>query len=128
MTKPQLFTVTTPPSTHWRLASCEEVDCEKWRNGYVAVVTEPNPDEIDALVRTVRQTGREFREERTEVGVKLHFPPGTKCPRWQEHRVRVDREPLFIHGYRGQSGQGRMVGENEWHERFAETLDELQRS
>lgn len=89
----QTFSVVTPPGPdHWRPASCEEVDCEFWANGWQTRV----PRTAGAMLNTIRTSGRPYLERVEEAEVVFTFGPGTTCFRASTHQVKLGRPELFI--------------------------------
>lgn len=92
----QTFQIKTPQGPEFqRPATCEEVDCESWKYGWVTRV--PAGSE---LVEMVQNTGRPYTEI-TEAGAaerEFLFAPGTPCFRASTHRkaVRPDLPQLFV--------------------------------
>jgi hypothetical protein len=88
----QTWKITAPIATHTRPATCEEVDCEPHRNGWVTVV--PAGSDLEDLVR---RSGRAFTEERRDGGlIAFTFHAGQPCFQAGEHRVPLDRPALFL--------------------------------
>jgi hypothetical protein len=85
------FSITAPLRTHWRPASCAEVDCPHYLHGWASEVDETT--ELGqfqaAYIRT--ESGRGFRESRTESGLtRFEFTAGQTCFRSDEHRTRIE--------------------------------------
>jgi hypothetical protein len=83
------FSIRAPLETHWRKATCAEVNCQHYLRGWASEVDES----IDlgqfqaSYIRT--ESGRGFRESRTESGLtRFEFLPGQRCFHSDEHRVR----------------------------------------
>lgn len=116
----QSYRVAMPIATHWEQASCEDVDCPAFRNGWVTILPVGDP-----LIATLRASGRSYREEAGDAGLlRFVFAAGQPCFRASTHRQQTDRPAIFIHGNR-ETAESRVVQPNEWQERFAETLDGL---
>lgn len=78
---------------YWRPATCDEVACEQARDGWqvpLAAVTEQHYR--DLLTGGWRWT----RVELPDGSGYLDFPPGQRCLRFSEHRIAVEREPLYV--------------------------------
>lgn len=116
----QAFKVAMPLATHWEAATCEEVDCIHYLNGWVTLL----PADSD-LIPTLKRSGRSFTEERGADGlVKFTFKAGQTCFRSSQHKQQSGRPALYIHGNR-ETGQSRVVQQSEWHERAVETQETL---
>lgn len=125
------FGVSMPIRTHWRKATCEEVNCEAFREGFVTTIDLSN-DQGQMMAKTIREMkGRSFSVQRTGPSmVKVIFPPGTECLLSFQHRVPLDRPSrFFVKGgdFRGNPrGEGRVHKNGaEWAEECAEHLDRL---
>jgi hypothetical protein len=108
-----------PLATHWEVATCEDVDCPAWLNGWKTIL----PADSD-LISVLKRAGRTYTEARAEGGmIEFTFAAGQPCFRASMHRQQTERPGLYIHGQENQ-GQ-RVVKEDEWQERFEETMDGL---
>ena len=89
----QTFQVAAPLFTHWRKATCAEVDCPEYLNGWrlrVEALTEQD-------VYLATHCGRKFRKARvTEGETWLVFEAGQPCFKATQHRQRVERAERFI--------------------------------
>lgn len=87
------FEIAAPASTHFRPATCAEVDCPHYLNGW-RVRVEGLPPE---MVHTAKTSGRRFRELRVaESETWLVFEAGQSCFQASQHRTRLDRPELFV--------------------------------
>lgn len=82
------FGVTAPLATHFRPATCEEVDCPGFLNGWI---TRATTDEQADYIR--RHSGRSFEEREPNVFL---FKAGQTCFGASFHRIRIEREELYI--------------------------------
>jgi hypothetical protein len=84
---------TRPRETHWREASCREVGCNQYLNGWQTVLS---TNDI-ANVGYIRRSGLGFREEREGQLVRFIFEPGQECFKGRAggHRTPVERDPLL---------------------------------
>jgi hypothetical protein len=93
----QTYSMRQPLSTHWRVATCEEVDCQDFLNGFVTTVD------------TGTELGQKFYEFITHdktrsysmqrVGdriIKFVYKPGNTCWKQREHRILIGKPSLFI--------------------------------
>lgn len=100
------FNIQSPLATHWREATCEEVDCEPYRTGWrIRFDTLPKDDQ-DYLVQYCAKTGRHFTRFTTDFdpdtqqfynppATFLVFEAGQACFRARHHRVPVGRPELY---------------------------------
>lgn len=87
------YEMRAPLSTHFRPATCAEVQCPHYLNGWRVHLEALTPD----LVEAARKSGRRYREEQLGEGqTYLVFEPGQPCFRVSQHRARIDRPPLYI--------------------------------
>lgn len=87
------FQITSPLSTHWRKATCAEVDCPQYTNGW-RVRVEGLPPE---MLHTAKTCGRKFTELHVAEGENwLVFEAGQACFRAAEHRKLIGRQEIFI--------------------------------
>lgn len=93
------YAISSPIQTHTRPATCAEVDCQHYLSGWVThvdVSTELGQRQAKYIAN---DSGRRFQETTGlgDIGAgrrEFMFPPGQKC--FQEHRVSLEREPLFV--------------------------------
>jgi hypothetical protein len=87
------FEIAAPLASHWRPASCAEVECQHYIHGWMTTVLPGSDDET-----LIRQSGRAFlphSETMPDGFVRYTFPPGQPCFRAATHRAPLEREPLF---------------------------------
>lgn len=121
------YQIVSPLSTHWEPATCQQVDCPDYLNGW-RVKIEGLPAE---MVHAARTSGRKFSE--LEISQNEHwlvFEAGQPCFRASEHRRLLDKQEIFIArdgDYRGNpTGHVRRHTRPEfWLEDFAEHQDKL---
>lgn len=110
---------TRPLRTHWRPASCDEVDCPPYLKGWVTVVpaTSPQAEYIRHL------SGRQFKESGDEAGLaRFEFEAGQTCFGSDKHRLPLEKLPIFSLTRRHDR---RVLEPDEWVESFQETLDRV---
>ena len=87
------YEMRSPLSTHFRPATCAEVQCPHYLNGWRVHLEALTPD----LQEAARKSGRRYREEHVAEGqTYLVFEAGQPCFRVSEHRKRLERPPLYI--------------------------------
>jgi hypothetical protein len=87
------FAVVSPISTHMRPATCPEVGCDQYRNGWRVHVEALTPD----LLHAAKAAGRRYREEQLSEGqTYLVFEPGQPCFKAAQHRAPLGRPPLYV--------------------------------
>lgn len=122
------YAIVAPQNTHFRPATCAEVECEAYTQGWQL------RKEILSLelLHTVETSGRSYREMRIAEGETwLVFAPGQPCFRAGAHRIRLERPELFV--VRGGDWRGNPLnveptvhsGPDPWVDDFATHQDKL---
>lgn len=92
--RPKLhWQINAPLATHWRKATCAEIDCPNYLHGWRVRVENCNPQQLHAL----RTCGRKFQE--LDLGPGEHwlvFEAGQRCLRASEHVTPNGRPELFV--------------------------------
>jgi hypothetical protein len=109
-----------PTATHTRAATCEEVECEQWKYGWVTRL--PLNSDLAVYIASGNH-GRVFRETTgpNTAEREFIFPPGQKCFRSTQHRVKLDRPPIYtVRGgdWRAAISRPRVVNGRDWLESF----------
>lgn len=87
------YEMRSPLATHFRPATCAEVQCQHYLNGWQVHLEKLTPDLQDAA----RTSGRRYREEHVAEGhTYLVFEAGQACFKASQHRAPVGRPPLYI--------------------------------
>jgi hypothetical protein len=90
------FAYHRPLATHWRRASCEEVECDAYLHGWYTTVDERTDLGAGQAYYIRRSSGRSFHEHRTEQGRTLFaFGPGQMCFRASDHRLPIIERPAL---------------------------------
>lgn len=121
------YQIFAPPS-HWRAATCAEVDCPHWLHGWRVRVEGLPPD----MLQTATHSGRRYAEQHVAEGETwLVFEAGQRCFKASTHRVPV-RSPLFLTrpgdwrgNPEGQAAVYRHTRPEFWFEDFGEHQDRL---
>lgn len=121
-----------PSSTHFRDATCDEVNCPNLERGWQTFVDE-STDLGQRQAHAIRSLlGRHFTEEPGVAGGTVFtFPPGQQC--FEQHKVPLEREPLYV--VRGGDWRGnprrtptrQHIRAEHWVEDFAEHQDGVAR-
>jgi hypothetical protein len=113
------YTLHAPRATHTRAASCEESGCLAHRYGWTTAIDEMSELGARQADYIRRRSGRAFAEHRDERGLTTFtFGAGQEC--FTEHRVRLERAPLYI------IGQTDRVGADEWVDRFNSRSEQIE--
>jgi hypothetical protein len=124
------YGMSMPIKTHWRPATCEEVDCQAYRSGWVTTVdlsTDLGKKQYELITH---DRERRYSMQRVSVTlVKFTYGPGFPCFARSEHRVPLERPARFIvaHGdWRGYLERPRVHQRAEdWVEDFSTHQDRL---
>lgn len=122
----QTFAVKSPMATHFRKATCPEVNCKAYQEGWTVRVQHLD----ERLWAAIKASGRRYRRyDLTEDEGYLAFDPGQLCFQVDEHRVRTDRPEIFLVG-RGdwrsfKPSQAERMQPEHWVERLYGHLDLL---
>lgn len=90
----QTFQIVAPKETHTRGASCEDVECQAYKNGWRMRIDLQTPLG-QAQGRYIKyDSGRSYKVIGQQDGiVELEFAPNQPC--FAEHRVRTDRPEIY---------------------------------
>lgn len=117
------YELAAPLSSHWRAATCAEVDCSAYRLGWRLRAEGLAPQDL----YLAKNCGRRFVEVRAAEGETwLQFEAGQPCFKAQKHQIPLEREPLYL--VRGGDWRGNPLGmetrehtrPEHWVEEFAE--------
>lgn len=89
------YAIVRKDGMHYRPATCAEVECPHWRDGWITRV--PFHSDLAKFIDGGTH-GRRFAET-TVPGTgerEFMFGPGQECFRSSTHRVPIEREPLFV--------------------------------
>jgi hypothetical protein len=112
-----------PLATHWRPATCAEIDCDRHLHGWATVVDERTDLGRQQAHYVRRESGRGFRERRDDAGQTVfEFAPGQRCFKWAEHRLPLDVQPLYV--VRDGDWRGNPTGWTRTHARGALWVEE----
>ena len=96
-TPQRIYRAVQPLSTHFRRGTCAEARCPQYLLGWKTLIDETTPFG-QAQARYIRkESGRNFKEERTLEGLTAFvFEAGQKCLR--QHQVFIDRPAFALIG------------------------------
>ena len=115
----QTFRASAPPSTHFRPATCKEVDCTHYLGGWQTIL----PTDHQHLEWIRHHSGLHFTESRSDGTVTFTFPPGQPCFRRTEHRISLERPSIFtVNNGRGFSRRE----PDAWVDEMGEQLEKLE--
>lgn len=114
------FQILSPLSTHHRKATCVEVDCPHYLNGW-RVRVEGLPPE---MLHSAKTSGRKFTELHVTADENwLVFEAGQQCFRAAQHYKLLDRQEIFI--ARDGDHRGNPTGNVRKHTRPEDWIDEM---
>jgi hypothetical protein len=118
------YRILSPVSTHYRPASCAEVDCAAHLNGWQTTVDETTLIGQQQAFYVRKQSGRGFTERRNEAGLTVFtFEAGQRCFASGEHRVSLDRPEHYL--VQGGDWRGNPTGYQRRHANAADWIDDF---
>lgn len=91
------YAISAPLATHFRPATCAEMDCPQYLNGWRTLVDERIELGMAQAYYIRKELGHRFRETRTETGLTAFtFEPGQRCFKSHLHRTRIERPEIFL--------------------------------
>lgn len=85
------YSIDAPRKTHWRTATCEEVECKDFLRGWKTVLSITQVD----MIEIARRSGYSFTEERDEATVTFIFEAGQKCFKRQSHKLPLGKDGIY---------------------------------
>lgn len=93
----QTHTILAPLQTHWRKATCEEVACKPFLEGYGVPLKGLDADDLALLESFIKvHKMKASKVEITDGEWHYWFAPGQRCLRASSHVRRLDREEIFL--------------------------------
>lgn len=118
------FEVHSPLSTHYRSATCAEVECQHYLSGWLSRIDMSTPLGVQQA-RAIKASGRTFTEESvTGTVVVLRFAAGQACFQ-APHKVPTGRPELYV--VRDGDWRGNPTGRSRKHKQpvlFVEEFEE----
>lgn len=91
----QTYQILRPKTSHFRPATCADVECPAYSHGWRTSVDESTELGMKQAHYIRSQSGRGYREHRDESGLTVFtFDAGQEC--FTEHTQALDRPALFI--------------------------------
>lgn len=120
------FSISIPKATHTMPATCRDIDCAQYLNGWKTILDKSQV----RLIHTVRTSGRSYKEHVDGTIHTFVFEPGQPCFRSAEHTVQIRPEIYSVRGgdFRGNPlGTPARIHKNpaDWVEDFSESVDRL---
>jgi hypothetical protein len=125
--KYQTYQIAAPHQTHYRPATCEEVDCERYLNGWRVDVQALSEQQRHAIITSCYQFTQV--DEVDDAGVQLifwEFAAGQRCFQASNHQLPSGRPALFLvrqGDYRASKVIHQYRDPESWRDDFAEHQD-----
>lgn len=118
----KVYSLSAPLGTHWRRATCEQVGCSFYLNGFAVTVLPGSREE-----QVVKESGRKWSAviPQENGSLRYEFPAGTKCFQANTHVVRSDAPLLFASNDRLVHKVRRFANSADWVDDFAEHQQRL---
>jgi hypothetical protein len=113
------FQLDQPLHTHFRRATCQEVECQAYAYGWKMGFDLSDPDKRSAARRIRDHSGRTYTHVIVGNTITFTFAAGQQC--FAKHRVPLEREPLMI--VRRGDWRGNPTGERMQHKSPDSFLD-----
>lgn len=88
------YAIQSPIATHYRAATCHEVDCPNYLKGWSSPLDISTVKGADAANWIRMHSKRSFTYAQQGYIVTFHFPPGQNC--FTPHKVSLQRPELFV--------------------------------
>lgn len=118
------YALQLPKVTHYRKATCQEVECEAYARGWVTKIDVSTPLGQRQARYIVDHSNRKFTETtaiNSSVIREFMFPHGQQC--FADHQVPLEREPLYV--VRGGDWRGNPRNEHRTHVRAADWVEDF---
>ena len=117
-----IYKASRPLPTHWRKATCQEVDCEQYLLGWQTIVditTDLGKKQYNYIVNS---SGRKGSGNQKGNLVTFTFTPEQNC--FKEHKLPLERNPILT----VQNDRGSMSMEpTQWKDHLNESIYKYQR-
>ncbi len=114
------YAIRASRKTHHRRATCEEVQCPAFLNGWNFTKEDLSPDELYLAMNS----GRRYKEVSVEAGkTLLVYESGQRCFGYSKHTVPLDK-PAWFYGGMGR-GNTFLINEAKKYDRPDQWMDDL---
>lgn len=123
--------IRAPKDTHWRAATCAEIDCGAYLHGWRTTVDERTELGQGQAYYIRKQSGRKYTEARNGSGVTVFtFEAGQRCFKADDHQMRIERPEIYVvrdgdHRGNPRGWVRRHNSPADWVDDFAEHQDKL---
>lgn len=90
------YSIVAPKATHWRPATCADVDCSNYLHGWQTRVDESTELGQAQGYYIRNQAGRRYTEVREAAITTFTFEAGQTCFLGDQHVARVDRPEIYV--------------------------------
>ena len=112
------YQITWPKDSHFRKATCEEVDCPHFMGGWITRVVIGSPqDKYIKQDKSRKQVG----VKTTEAEIDYYYEPGQEC--FRPHTLKIERPPFFTVNQPGLES-GRLIRRNMSFDRWTNHFNE----
>lgn len=119
VTEVKTYSVSSPIQTHRRPATCEEVDCRAWRDGWQTIVPREGPQAY--YIRNDRSRRCHEVTGMTDRMATFLFDPGQRC--FRQHSKSLERPEIYV--VRDGDWRGNPTGRRRVHRRAADWVDDF---
>jgi len=96
VTAMRTYAVARPLATHWRPATCGEMDCPAHLHGWLTKVDEASELGMRQAHYIRKDSGRRFSEHRADDGLTVFsFEAGQRCFASDQHKLPIDRPEVY---------------------------------
>lgn len=88
------YQILQPIQTHFRDASCQEVDCEAYANGWTTTIDTGTDLGKKQANYIWLHSGRHFAFVQNGTKVTFTFAAGQKC--FRQHKVSLERDQIYV--------------------------------
>lgn len=119
------FGIASPRATHWRPATCGEVDCAANANGFRVRCDLRTQLGVDQARYIRDKAGRHYTHEFSDEGrvITFTFPAGQRC--FVAHQLPLGRPALFVVRNGDHRGSGRRPLERRQYDRPDQWVDDF---
>lgn len=119
------YQIASPITTHYRKATCVEIDCPHYTNGWRIKLDILQPADKQAI----KDSRRKYKVEDMPDGKWLIFEPGQPCFQASTHRIAVGRPEIYRVGrgdFRSYNPrEARVLRADQWLDDFYNHQDKL---
>lgn len=88
------YAIHAPISTHYRPATCQEVNCEAYARGWTTLLDVTTDIGVRQAKYITGASGRTHTVLNKGTTLEFTFPAGQQC--FAQHQVPLEREPFYV--------------------------------